>query len=172
MTNAERQLIISSFGVDEDVEIDYLHDDYLDDLNELTHLVLDIEKAYEKRYNTSITDIVVVGRLGLWNGNPIGGKHCGRSMSQHVFLADGCDTEVFIEADNTITIEFAHHDGRHSMQIYFLTESKKMRLGLDEDSDYWDYKDYERIYNDATPVKAGKEFLEYYGIKKGKVKSG
>ena len=67
--------------------------------------------------------------------------------------------EVNIEDNKTITILGHHHDGTHQMNIYFLTENKLNKIGYELD----DYRFYEKIYNNYSPIKLPKK-NNYYNV--------
>lgn len=121
--------------------------------------IYSLKKQYEKRYHTIVKKVVLCGKLGLWNGSPVGGKN----VSETSFILDNMgnvdDIEVNIEDNGIITILGYHHDGTHRMNIYFLTENKLNKIGYELD----DYRFYEKIYNTYNPVKLPKK-NNYFNI--------
>ena len=121
--------------------------------------IYSLKEQYEERYKTTVEKIVLCGKLGLWNGSPVGGKN----ISETSFILDNMgnvdNIEVNIEDDGTITILGYHHDGTHQMNIYFLTENKLNKIGYELD----DYRFYEKIYNDYSPIKLPKKNI-YYNV--------
>ena len=115
--------------------------------------IYSLKKQYEKRYNTTVEEVVLCGKLGLWHSSPVGGKNI---LSNNLILdniGDVDDIEVNIEDDGTITILGYHHDGTHQMNIYFLTENKLNKIGYELD----DYRFYEKIHDICKPVKLPKK---------------
>lgn len=121
--------------------------------------IYSLKKQYEKRYNTTVKEVVLCGKLGLWHSSPIGGKN----VSETSFILDNMgnvdNIEVNIEDNKTITILGHHHDGTHQMNIYFLTENKLNKIGYELD----DYRFYEKIYNNYSPIKLPKK-NNYYNV--------
>lgn len=130
--------------------------------NELEYFnnILKFEKdKYEKRYKTEILEVVLCGKLGFWNGSPIGGKLVSFKNPIDIGSVDSID--VTIEDDRTIFISGHHHDGSHHMCLYFLTESAMKRAGIfdtynNAGAQYFDADDYEAIYNNLNPIKLSK----------------
>lgn len=119
----------------------------------------DLKTQYEKRYHTTVEKVVLCGKLGLWNGSPVGGKNVSKTSFILDNIGDVDDIEVNIEDNGTITIVGSHHDGTHRMNIYFLTENKLNKIGYSSD----DYRFYEKIYNNYSPIKLPKK-NNYYNV--------
>lgn len=78
----------------------------------------------EKRYRTTVETIGLVGRVGLWNGSPVGGRLLRADRNPIEFMGDVDRVEATIEEDGTLAIRGYHHDGCHYMNIYLPTENK------------------------------------------------
>lgn len=121
-------------------------------------------QQYEKRYRTSVMAIGVIGVLGLWNGNPVGGKIIRSHQNPLLQLKNVDDIDVEIDDDGEIVLYAHHHDGTHTFGLYFLTENK-LRKYAPNYLHWGDYTadDIESIYENLKPVKAGKIGISYYG---------
>ena len=122
-------------------------------------------KAYEKQYRTNVVALAIVGRLGLWNGSPVGGKMIGKYASPFDPFRSVDALEVDVDEDNVITILGHHHDGTHEMHIYPLTESrwKKISGGYSDPFDAT-ADDFEKIYEDMRPLRFTKKDYDYYNV--------
>ena len=122
--------------------------------------VLEFEKnKYEKRYKTEVLELVLCGKVGLWNGSCVGGKLV--SFNNPISMGDVDDIEVTIEEDRTIVASGHHHDGSHHMFLYFLTESAMKKAGIFNTYEYYGADnftadDYEAIFDKLNPVKLSK----------------
>lgn len=112
-------------------------------------------KKYEKRYNTTVEYIALAGRVGLWNGSPVGGRMIYRDENPLEYMGDVDSIEISIGEDRVITLLGHHHDGTHEMHIYFITENKVKQLINDDGQ--WDYRDFEKIYEEFSPLKLTKK---------------
>lgn len=121
--------------------------------------IYSLKEQYEKRYHTIVEEVVLCGKVGLWNGSPVGGKNVSETSFILDNIGDVDDIEVVIEDNGTITILGYHHDGTHKMNIYFLTENKLNKIGYELD----DYRFYEKIYNNYSPIKLPKK-NNYFNI--------
>lgn len=117
------------------------------------------KKKYEKRYKTEVLELALCGRLGLWNGSPIGGKMV--TFSNPIGMTEVNDIDITMEEDRTIVISGHHHDGSHHMCLYFLTASAMKKAGIYAEYEcsgtkYFEPEHYEAIYNKLNPVKLSK----------------
>ena len=129
----------------------------------LNYLYEEVDR-YEKRYKTSVTHFALVGKVGLWNGSPVGGKliDYNENPLEHMGRVD--EIEVVLNDDKTFTILGHHHDGAHRMDIYFMTENKLNKVVPDfVDYGSYDYEDIERIYDTYSPFKATSVCANYFG---------
>lgn len=103
------------------------YDFLIDDFNGLINSEI---KKYEKRYKSKVILVLVAGRLGLWNGNPFGGKlvHPSRVLSTF----SSCDTIEIVKntVNGELTLLGYHHDGTHNMKMYLISESRAERFGI------------------------------------------
>jgi hypothetical protein len=122
-------------------------------------------QAYEKRYRTTVDSIGLVGRVGHWNGSPVGGRIIDVNQNPIEFMGSVDDVEVTVDKDGVIRIHGYHHDGSHCMNLYLLTENKLRKVTPDylQYGDY-NYRDMEVIYEQLKPLKMGKIGVEYYGF--------
>lgn len=125
-------------------------------------------KKYEKQYKTLVSAIALVGQVGRWNGNFIGGRFIPLNDDPLDYMGDDIeDIEVKIADDGEILIYGHHHDGTHIMSIYLLTERMLERIA----PNYLQYGEYsytemERIYKELKPLKITKKemvSLNYLG---------
>ena len=122
--------------------------------------ILEFEKSkFEKRYKTQVLELALCGKVGRWNGNVVGGKIV--NFTNPVSMGEVDSIDITMEEDRTIFINGHHHDGTHSMALYFLTESSMKRAGIfskydNEGTKYFDYEDFEAIYNNLNPIKLSK----------------
>ncbi len=97
----------------------------------LQHIKSKIDN-YEKRYKTQVTEIAMAGTVGLWHGNPVGGKLVPANRLEEIFNMDVDTIEVYALDNNEIEIEGCHHDGTHHMNLHLLTDNKKKHLSHNE----------------------------------------
>lgn len=121
-------------------------------------------KNYEKRYRTSVDYLGLVGRVGLWNGNPVGGRIIKSTNNPIEFMGNVDIIDVVLDDNGLITIRGYHHDGIHLMNLYLLTENKLKKVA----PDFLRYGEYghlemEKIHKELRPLKAGKTGVGYYG---------
>ena len=122
--------------------------------------ILEFEKnKYEKRYNTEVLELALCGNVGTWRGRCVGGKIV--SFKNPVSMGDVDSIDVTMDIDRTIFINGHHHDGSHSMALYFLTESSMKRAGIlntyqCSGTKYFEAEDFEAIYNNLNPIKLSK----------------
>ena len=127
--------------------------------------ILKFEKEkFEKRYKTEVLELVLCGKLGLWNGSPVGGKLVDFKNPISMDNVDSID--VATEEDKTIVISGHHHDGSHHMCLYFLTASAMKRAGIFNTykncgARCFDADDYEAIYEHLNPIKLSKDNIHY-----------
>lgn len=137
---------------------------YQDEKDYFMEFLQSLIKSYEKRYRTTVERIALVGRVGLWNGSPVGGRIIDIDDNPIEYMGNVDNVDVTVDEEGVITIHGHHHDGTHSMNIYLLTENKLQKVAPDylRFGDY-DYRDMERIYENLKPLKMGKVGIEYYG---------
>jgi hypothetical protein len=146
--------------------IEWSQDMWQDEKNYFFEMLQESINQYEKRYKTDIIGIALIGSVGLWNGNPSGGKIYDIKDIENILSMDVDDIEVVSE-DGTITIFGHHHDGSHCMNIYFITENKLRKAGLFSEYEQCgiDSINYieaiEKLSNTLTPVK---EVKGYFGV--------
>lgn len=94
--------------------------DELDFEMESNHFRESLEEAYESRMNQRL---LLYGRLGLWNGNPEGGKLCDsvRGLLSTMFSGDYEVGEVYVEDGHTY-VTLSHHDGTHRFELYIVED--------------------------------------------------
>lgn len=135
-------------------------EDIWDSEKEYFNDILEFEKdKFEKRYKTEVLELVLCGRIGLWNGSPVGGKLV--DFKNPISMGNVNSIDVTTEDDRTIVISGHHHDGTHNMCLYFLTASAMKRAGIfntyqNSGAKYFDADDYEAIYAKLKPVSLSK----------------
>lgn len=161
----EDYYIISSYNdlfdnpdVDNDT-IEWSSDEWNNQLDYFNTILEFEKKKYEKRYNTTILELALCGHVGTWRGNFVGGKIV--NFHNPIAMENVEDIDVTIEEDRTIFINGHHHDGSHSMALYFLTENNMKKAGIwktydSVGSNYFDADDFEAIYNNLNPIKLSK----------------
>lgn len=126
--------------------------------DEKLHFMEKINEAierHEKRYGTDIVHIALVGKIGLWNGSPIGGVVFGISENPLEKMGNVDEVEVVRSENGTITILGHHHDGTHRMHVYLLSEKMLDKINPYWNSSYFDWspEDMIRIYETKQPLK-------------------
>lgn len=121
---------------------------------------------YEKRYNTIVLQIALVGKQEFWNGSNIGGSIVNIENMLSILSSDITDVNIFLEKDRTILIEGCHHDGTHKLYIFFLTKNNMKRIGIynNYENEKYDYKYFEKIFLSLNPLKLSKN-SNYYNLK-------
>ena len=111
--------------------------------------------AHEKRYGTDIVKIALAGKLGLWNGNPIGGRLFNSNENPLEKMGNVDEISVERAEDGTITILGHHHDGTHRMHVYLLSEKMLDKINPNWDNYYGGLEadDFEKIYETRKPLK-------------------
>ena len=104
--------------------IQWSHHAWEDEKGYFNSFLQEAIQNYEKRYRTTVSEVVLAGTVGLWNGSPVGGRIVNMNHSILEQLGDVDVTEVYADTDGAITLHGLHHDGMHRMQIYLLTERK------------------------------------------------
>lgn len=122
----------------------------------------EVVRSYEKRYRTKITHFALAGKVGIWNGSPIGGCFLKVNENPLEKMGNVDDIEVYVDDNGEMTILGHHHDGSHRMGIYLINE--KLYDQLEEQ----DYKAFEWIYDNRKPIKeiqAKGYFANYQSVK-------
>lgn len=129
---------------------------YEDEKDYFMEMLRSLIEGYEKRYRTTVDYIALVGRVGLWNGSPIGGRILQVDDNPIEYMGEVDNIEVTVDEDGLITINGYHHDGCHQMNLYILTKNKLKKVAPDflNYGDY-DYHEMERIYEQLNPLKFG-----------------
>lgn len=112
-------------------------------------------EAHENRYGTDIVKISLAGKLGLWDGNPVGGNLFNYNENPLEKMGDVDEVSVERAEDGTITILGHHHDGTHRMHVYLLSEQMLDKINPDWNSCYGglDVDDFKKIYEKRKPLK-------------------
>lgn len=120
--------------------------------------------AYERRYRTTVTHIGMIGSVGVWTGNHVGGKLIRHDENPLDHMGRVDIVRVHLDSDNTLRIDGVHHDGTHCMTIHFLTENKlsKMAPSVLEWSDDYSADDIINIHNNDKAFKVSRIFDEYF----------
>lgn len=137
---------------------------YEDEKNYFMEFLQNLIQNYEKQYRTTVECIGLVGRVGLWNGSPVGGRILNVDSNPIECMGQVDDVDVTVDEEGIITINGHHHDGSHRMNLYLLTKNKLRKVA----PNYLHYGDYsyhemENIYDNLKPLKAGKVGIQYYG---------
>lgn len=139
--------------------IEWSSDAWRDELDYFNDILKFEKEKFEKRYRTEVLELVLCGKMGLWNGSPVGGKLV--NFKNPISMGNVDSIDVTIEDDRTIIISGHHHDGTHHMCLYFLTASAMKRAGIfntyeNSGANYFDAYDYEAIYENLNPIKLSK----------------
>lgn len=118
-------------------------------------------KEFEKRYNTKVESLSLAGRAGRWDGSVTTGRLIQVSQNPLECLGDVDDVEVVVLEDDTIQLVGRHHDGKHQMNLYFLTARKLRELKSDKTAIYSDSR-YQYIHENFKPLKLTKAGREYF----------
>ena len=134
-----------------------------DEVEHFYSFVYSEKEKYEKRYKTEIIGLALSGRVGLWDGSPVGGKIVDFN---NIFQMDVDDIDVTVEEGDIICINGHHHDGCHHMNLYFLTESNMKKSKIWKTYNYGGFGEFEgdeieQIYDNLTPLKLPKN-CKYY----------
>lgn len=141
-------------------EIEFSQDQWEQDYEYFKEFLDDAIKKFQKRFKTEVLEVVLCGKVGLWNGSPIGGAVVKDSL---VFnFGDSVDSiDVVVEEDCSINIQGHHHDGTHSMGIYFVTNSVLKDTGYKgayerDGASALDADFFEKLYEKRKPLKLEK----------------
>ena len=147
------------------VDIQYFNMDWEDEVDYFKSFLSECIEKYEKQYNTTVLEVALCGTVGLWNGKFVGGKI---TTNNNVLASSNSieSIEVFVNDNKEINIQFNHHDGSHSMGIYFITRNTLKKTGYL--SSYNEYGDraldadfFEKLYEAKLPLKLPKN-NQYY----------
>lgn len=135
-----------------------------DEKHNFGYFMKDEIQRYEKRYNTTVLEVALCGRMGLWNGSPVGGRIIKNNDFLDMGNVDSVDATV--DKDATIVVNGHHHDGTHHMSYYFLTKNSMNKIGVltkyqNEGIGAFDYMDFEKMYETLKPIKLSKD-SDYY----------
>lgn len=124
----------------------------------------DLQERFERRYKTGVTAVALAGYVGTWRGQFPGGITIGDHASNVFRPFNNCEIRVEIGDAGQLKIIGTHHDGQHVMNLHFITEGKRKRLGLPHDPATWLTEDFEKLLDRGAPVKVDKEFKRHYGL--------
>lgn len=112
----------------------------------------------ERTYKTSVTHIGMIGSVGTWRGNFVGGKiiDCTKNPLEHM---SNVDTIEVVIRNGIITINGYHHDGMHSFDLYLLTENKFKKYAPDFLTDGY------YTHEDLSAIKENTAALRHYTVK-------
>ena len=107
-----------------------------------------------KALPTNVERIGIVGRVGLWNATPIGGRiiECHQNPLEYMGNVDRIEAEL--DREGVVTICGYHHDGVHRMNLFLLDEEDLRELA----PAYWHTGeqsplDMEAIWEGLDPLK-------------------
>lgn len=112
-------------------------------------------RLHEKRYGTDIVRIALAGKIGLWNGTPIGGRLLRNDANPLECMGNVDNISVVKDEDGVVTIEGHHHDGTHRMHVYLLSENMLDKINPLWNSSYSELEadDFIKIYETRKPLK-------------------
>lgn len=154
----------SYYGLSEDEDIDndtitWSQSCWEDEVEHFKNCLKEEIEIFEKRYHTTVLEVAMCGKVGLWHSSPVGGKIIDIESPLNI---DGDEIEVYLDEDGFICVAGHHHDGSHAMCYYFLTESSLKRTGLFSKYEHYGVseftgEDFEKIYDKLNPVKLSKK---------------
>lgn len=101
----------------------YSESGWSDEKEYFTSFLEKCKEAYKKKFNKPVAQMVLAGKLGLWNGSPIGGKLIDLNNSPLEAMGN-CDTvELEVDSNGEVTVLGHHHDGTHRMKIYLFSHN-------------------------------------------------
>ena len=152
VSEEELDLGLIQMAIEEDIEYT---------AKELHQLV----ERFENRYRTTVRAIALGGLVGTWRGHFQGGKMIGDDPEKAFYAFDNCEIiRVGIDEDSLVEFESIHHDGKHRMNLYVLTNNQLQKMGLSDDFSLWDYSEYETLVDEGSPAKADKVFKSAFGL--------
>ena len=150
-----------SFLKEENCEnIEFSQDQWEQDYEYFKEFLDDSIKNFEKRFKTEVLEVALCGKVGLWNFSPIGGMivedYLVFNFGESIDMID-----VIVEEDSSIIIKGHHHDGTHSMGIYFITNAVLKGTGYKgayerEGASALDANFFEKLYEKRKPLKLEK----------------
>lgn len=147
--------------------LEWCQDTYENEMSYFMSFMNAMIEAYEKRYRTTVVNIALAGRIGLWNENPIGGKIINATGNPLEHMGRVDTVEVEVDEEGLITINGHHHDGTHRMNIFLLTENKLKKVSPNFlEYGEFDVEDIESIYEKSAPLKMNNTGVGFYGAYK------
>lgn len=112
-----------------------------------------VVSAYERKYKVSVTHIGMIGNVGTWRGNTVGGKIIDYGKNPLDHMGDVDAIKVCVDQD-ILSIHGYHHDGCHCFNLFLLTENKlrKWAPGFLQWGDY-NCIDLQSIRDHCAPIK-------------------
>lgn len=119
---------------------------------------------YEKENKAVVTDIGLIGSVGVWTGNHLGGTIIEGHENPLEHMGDVDDIEVVAHEDGQIQILGHHHDGTHRMNIYLLTEDVLEKYAPDYLT-FGDYgvEDLKKIADNTKSITFDHVAKKYFG---------
>lgn len=153
MSNLRDELIRvyeSNGHEDADCEISVEYDDdfWQSQKEQFEETIDELIQKYEKRYKATVEYIALAGTVGRWNGEYIGGKIVSDSSEILETFTNCDDITVQTNEDGVIELIGYHHDGRHTMNLYFISYSRAEKMRIDTD-----YENFAAIVGKLKPIK-------------------
>ena len=113
-----------------------------------------MELLNEAISDSGVERIGIVGRVGLWNATPIGGRIIECHQNPLDYMGNVDRVEVELDREGVVTICGYHHDGVHRMNLFLLDEEDLRELA----PAYWHTGeqsplDMEAIWEGLDPLK-------------------
>ena len=131
-----------------EISIEYDNDFWEDRKTEFEETINALIEKYEKRYKTTVEYIALAGKVGRWTGEYTGGKIVSDSSEILETFANCDDITVKTDENGVIELIGYHHDGRHTMNLYFISYSRAEKMGIDTE-----YTNFKKIMESLKPIK-------------------
>lgn len=142
------------------------YSDYLqDEIDYISDVIYRFVARYEKRYNTTITDVAFIGGRSSHYGSIGGaGASVGRVKDiediESIFMAD--EFSISITDNKNLQFNAYDHDGTNSMQMVLMTENERNKVEYME----YDYSDSDFLVylQSKKATRLDNEFLSELGL--------
>lgn len=159
--------LLEENGGDYDITNDLYDNIFTDEMDYIQSELENFISRYEKRYNTTINSVCIIGvrssHYGAIGGNGAIGGHSVENfktvqnwLSQLILSCD--DINIFIDENKNFNIEMLDHDGTNSTKLYLATEREYYKHC---DAPY--YIDRALYNKGKKPVKLDNAFIKALG---------
>ena len=158
--------LLEENGGNYDITNSIYSDLLIDELDYIQSELSNFISRYEKRYNTNIHSVCIIGarssHYGAIGGNgAVGGHSVENFKSVQNWLNElilSCDDiNIYIDEEKHFNIEMLDHDGINATHLYLATEKEYNSINNYDNVDY-------HLYNKGKkPVKLDNEFINNFG---------